>query len=112
MFDGFTNELRDVKTLSGGEKFIASLCLSLGMSDVIQSHQGAVQVDTLFIDEGFGTLDEEMLRKAIDALVALEQTGRMIGVISHVEELKEALPAEIAVTKNNAGHSRLEVIVK
>lgn len=112
VFDGFTNELRDVKTLSGGEKFIASLCLSLGMSDVIQSHQGAVQVDTLFIDEGFGTLDEEMLRKAIDALVALEQTGRMIGVISHVEELKEALPAEIAVTKNNAGHSRLEVIVK
>lgn len=112
VFDGFTNELRDVKTLSGGEKFIASLCLSLGMSDVIQSHQGAVQVDTLFIDEGFGTLDEEMLRKAIDALIALEKSGRMIGVISHVDELKEALPAEIAVTKNNAGHSELEVIVK
>lgn len=112
VFDGFTNEIRDVKTLSGGEKFIASLCLSLGMSDVIQSHQGAVQVDTLFIDEGFGTLDEEMLRKAIDALIALEKSGRMIGVISHVDELKEALPAEIAVTKNNAGHSELEVIVK
>ncbi len=112
VFDGFTNELRDVKTLSGGEKFIASLCLSLGMSDVIQSHQGAVQVDTLFIDEGFGTLDEEMLRKAIDALIALEKSGRMIGVISHVDELKEALPAEIAVTKNNAGHSELEVIIK
>ena len=76
------------KHLSGGEKFNASLCLALGMADVIQSFQGSIRIDTMFIDEGFGSLDEESLNKAIDTLVDLQKSGRMIGVISHVAELK------------------------
>src|SRR5699024_6229347 len=92
VYDAYTGQTRDVKTLSGGEKFIASLCLALGMSDVIQSFQGSISIDTMFIDEGFGSLDEESLHKSIDALVSLQQTGRMIGVISHVEELKTMVP--------------------
>src|SRR5690625_6297427 len=66
VYDSYTGQLRDVKTLSGGEKFIASLCLALGMADVIQSYQGSVSIETMFIDEGFGSLDEESLHKSID----------------------------------------------
>src|SRR5699024_651944 len=99
VYDSYTGQTRDVKTLSGGEKFIASLCLALGMSDVIQSFQGSISMETMFIDEGFGSLDEESLHKSIDALVSLQQTGRMIGVISHVEELKTIFPAMLEVTK-------------
>ena len=99
-----------MKTMSGGEKFLASLCLSLGMSDVIQSFQGAISVETLFIDEGFGSLDDESLRQAIDVLIDLQKSGRMIGVISHVEELKQAIPSRIEVNKTKDGHSELRVI--
>ena len=94
-----------MKTLSGGEKFNASLCLALGMADVIQSFQGSVSIDTMFIDEGFGSLDEESLNKAIDTLIDLQKSGRMIGVISHVEELKAAFPAILEVKKAKEGHS-------
>src|SRR5699024_2057017 len=79
IYDHHTGQTRDVKTLSGGEKFIASLCLALGMSDVIQSYQGSVEINTMFIDEGFGSLDDESLQKAIDALVELQSAGRTIG---------------------------------
>ena len=99
VYDAYTGSNRDVKTLSGGEKFNASLCLALGMADVIQSFQGAVSIDTMFIDEGFGSLDEESLNKAIDTLIDLQKSGRMIGVISHVEELKAAFPAILEVKK-------------
>lgn len=112
VYDGFTGQLRDVKTLSGGEKFIASLCLALGMSDVIQSFQGNIQIDTMFIDEGFGSLDEESLHKSIDALIQLQQTGRIIGVISHVEELKRIFPARLEVKKSNEGHSSAAFILR
>lgn len=105
IYDSYTGQLRDVKTLSGGEKFNASLCLALGMADVIQSYEGGLSLETMFIDEGFGSLDEESLNKAIDTLVDLQQTGRIIGVISHVRELKQAIPAVLEVGKSKEGHS-------
>ncbi|MGG0664226.1 SMC family ATPase [Viridibacillus arvi] len=112
VYDAYTGQTRDVKTLSGGEKFNASLCLALGMSDVIQSFQGNIRIDTMFIDEGFGTLDEESLTKAIDTLIDLQKSGRMIGVISHVAELKAAMPAILEVTKSREGHSHTTFHVK
>src|SRR5699024_617922 len=111
VFDGYTGQTRDVKTLSGGEKFIASLCLALGMSDVIQSHQGNISIETMFIDEGFGSLDEESLYKSIDALIEIQKTGRMIGVISHVQDLKSIFPAMLHVTKSKEGMSQTEFII-
>lgn len=112
VYDAYTGQTRDVKTLSGGEKFNAALCLALGMADIIQSFQGAVSIDTMFIDEGFGTLDEESLAKAIDTLIDLQKAGRMIGVISHVEELKAALPARLEVKKEREGYSSTSFVVK
>ncbi len=112
IYDAYTGQTRDVKTLSGGEKFNASLCLALGMSDVIQSFQGNISIETMFIDEGFGTLDEEALNKAIDTLVDLQQSGRMIGVISHVQELKSIFPAILEVKKTKEGHSQAQFILK
>lgn len=105
VYDEYTGQNRDVKTLSGGEKFNASLSLALGMADVIQSFQGSISVETMFIDEGFGSLDEESLQKAIDTLISLQKAGRMIGVISHVAELKESFPAVLRVEKTKEGHS-------
>ncbi len=112
VYDAYTGQTRDVKTLSGGEKFNASLCLALGMADVIQSFQGGVTIDTMFIDEGFGSLDEESLTKAIDTLIDLQQSGRMIGVISHVQELKNAIPAILEVKKTKEGHSQAKFFIK
>lgn len=112
VYDAYTGSNRDVKTLSGGEKFNASLCLALGMADVIQSFQGSISIDTMFIDEGFGSLDEESLHKAIDTLIELQKSGRMIGVISHVEELKAALPAILKVEKMKEGHSVTKFLIK
>ncbi len=111
VYDAYTGQARDVKSLSGGEKFNASLCLALGMSDVIQSFQGGVSIETMFIDEGFGSLDEESLNKAIDTLIDLQKSGRMIGVISHVQELKSAIPAILEVRKNKDGYSETEFII-
>ncbi|CAH0117799.1 Chromosome partition protein Smc [Paenibacillus sp. CECT 9249] len=105
VYDNYTGQLRDVKTLSGGEKFNASLCLALGMADVIQSYEGGISLETMFIDEGFGALDEESLSKAIDTLIDLQQSGRTIGVISHVQELKQAIPAVLEVKKTKEGYS-------
>lgn len=112
VYDAYTGQNRDVKTLSGGEKFNASLCLALGMTDVIQSHMGGVTIEMMFIDEGFGSLDEESLQKAITALVDLQKSGRMIGVISHVQELKDAFPACLEVNKTKEGFSRTKLTVR
>ncbi|MFC0560318.1 AAA family ATPase [Halalkalibacter alkalisediminis] len=112
VFDNYTGHNRDVKTLSGGEKFHASLSLALGMADVIQSHQGGISIETMFIDEGFGSLDEESLNKAIDTLIDLQQSGRLIGIISHVQELKQAIPAILDVKKTREGHSQTTFILK
>ncbi|RKN62800.1 AAA family ATPase [Paenibacillus ginsengarvi] len=112
VYDAYTGQNRDVKSLSGGEKFGASLCLALGMTDVIQSHQGGVSIEMMFIDEGFGSLDEESLGKAIATLVDLQRAGRMIGVISHVQELKDAFPAVLEVRKTKEGFSRTSIVLK
>lgn len=112
VYDSYTGQTRDVKSLSGGEKFNASLCLALGMADVIQSFQGSVSIDTMFIDEGFGSLDEESLMRAIDTLIDLQKSGRMIGVISHVAELKSAIPAILQVEKLKEGISKTSIILK
>ncbi|MNG01373.1 Nuclease SbcCD subunit C [compost metagenome] len=112
VYDAYTGQNRDVKSLSGGEKFNASLALALGMTDVIQSHQGGISIEMMFIDEGFGSLDEESLSKAILTLIDLQKAGRMIGVISHVQELKQAFPAAIEVSKTKEGHSRASIVLK
>ncbi|WP_240376789.1 AAA family ATPase [Bacillus piscicola] len=112
VYDSYTGQTRDVKTLSGGEKFNASLCLALGMSDVIQSVQGNISINTMFIDEGFGSLDEESLHKAIDTLIDLQKSGRMIGVISHVQDLKAIFPATLEVKKTKAGYSETQFVIK
>ena len=101
--DGYTGKMRDVATLSGGESFMAALALALGLSDVVQSYSGGIRLDTLFIDEGFGSLDPESLDLAIQTLVDLQQTGRMIGVISHVSELKEQMAQRIDVEPSRIG---------
>ncbi|MED0937035.1 SMC family ATPase [Bacillus mobilis] len=112
VYDAYTGQTRDVKTLSGGEKFNASLCLALGMADVIQSYEGGISIETMFIDEGFGSLDEESLTKAVDALIDLQKSGRFIGVISHVQELKNAMPVVLEVTKQKDGCSQTRFVVK
>ncbi|CAM3868741.1 SbcC/MukB-like Walker B domain-containing protein [Alkalicoccus chagannorensis] len=112
VYDAYTGQNRDVKTLSGGEKFNASLSMALGMSDVIQSYQGGITIDTMFIDEGFGSLDEESLHKVIDTLIDLQQSGRLIGVISHVQEMKNVFPATLEVNKTPEGHSETRFVIK
>ncbi|WP_028400688.1 AAA family ATPase [Ectobacillus panaciterrae] len=112
VYDTYTGQTRDVKTLSGGEKFNASLSLALGMADIIQAYEGGISIETMFIDEGFGSLDEESLTKAIDTLIDLQKSGRLIGVISHVQELKNTLPAALEVTKQKDGSSKTKFILK
>ena len=103
--DGYTSKWRDVATLSGGESFMAALSLALGVSDVVQSYSGGVRLDTLFIDEGFGSLDPESLDLAIQTLVDLQQGGRTIGIISHVTELKEQISLRLDITPTRKGSS-------
>ncbi len=94
---------RDVKSLSGGESFKASLSLALGLSDLIQESAGGIQLDTMFVDEGFGSLDDESLEQAFRALSQLSEGNRLVGIISHVEELKRKIDKRIVVTRNPAG---------
>jgi len=103
--DSYTGKIRPVNTLSGGESFLASLALALGLSDVVQERSGGIQLDTLFIDEGFGSLDPESLQLAIDTLIDLQSSGRTIGIISHVAELKEQMQQRIEVVGSRQGSS-------
>ena len=111
VIDHYNGTERSVKTLSGGESFQASLSLALGLSDEIQSSAGGIRLDTMFVDEGFGSLDEEALQQAIRALAGLTEGNRLVGIISHVSELKEKIDKQIVVTKERAGGSRAEIVV-
>lgn len=103
VFDQHTGSTRAVATLSGGESFLASLALALGLSDVVQAAAGGIRLDAIFVDEGFGTLDPEALDAAIRALKDLQQAGRMVGIISHVAELKEWIDARLEVLPSPRG---------
>lgn len=105
VIDHYNGSVRNVKTLSGGEAFKASLCLALGLADEIQACSGGVRLDTMFVDEGFGSLDEESLQQALAVLNALSEGNRLVGIISHVEELKLRIPRQILVTKTKIGFS-------
>ena len=110
--DLYTGKDRDVKSLSGGEKFMTSLALALGFSDVIQQDAGGIQLDSMFIDEGFGTLDQETLEQALRLLDQLStNSNTLVGIISHVEELKNRIPQQIVVSKDLNGSS-LEVVIR
>ena len=103
VMDQYTGRARDVSTLSGGESFKASLSLALGLADVVTSESGGVELSTIFIDEGFGTLDEESLDDTVETLISLQDSGRLVGVISHVAELKERIPAHLVVESGSGG---------
>lgn len=111
VIDHYNGSERSVRSLSGGESFKASLSLALGLSDEIQSMAGGIRLETMFVDEGFGSLDEESLRQAIRALTSLTEGNRLVGIISHVAELKEKIDRQIVVTKGRGGGSRVEIVV-
>lgn len=103
VYDEYTGMTRHVKTLSGGESFKTSLALALALAEVVQEMAGGISLDTMFIDEGFGTLDSESLDMAIECLLETQENGRLVGIISHVPELKERIPARLEVTATNQG---------
>lgn len=111
VMDHYNGSVRSVKTLSGGESFKASLALALGMADEIQASSGGVRLDTMFVDEGFGSLDEESLSQALSVLSELSEGNRLVGIISHVSELKKKIDKQIIVTKDKRGYSDAQVIV-
>lgn len=111
VIDHYNGSRRSVRSLSGGESFQASLCLALGLADEIQSAAGGIRLESMFVDEGFGSLDEEALRQALRALEDLTEGDRLVGIISHVTELKDRIDRQIRVTKDRTGGSRLELIV-
>ena len=110
VIDHYNGSVRSVKSLSGGESFIASLSLALGLSDEIQSNAGGIKIDTMFVDEGFGTLSEDVLSQAVKTLVSLSEGDRLVGIISHIAELKEKIEKQIVITKEKTGGSCVRVI--
>ena len=111
VIDHYNGTTRAISTLSGGESFKASLSLALGLSDEIQSSSGGVVLDTMFVDEGFGSLDDESLKLAISTLQELAEGDRLVGIISHVNELKTKIDKQIVVTKEKSGGSVVKVVV-
>jgi len=111
VIDHYNGTERSVKTLSGGESFKASLSLALGLSDEIQSSAGGIRLDTMFVDEGFGSLDDESLSQAIKALSSLADGNRLVGIISHVSELKDRIDKQIVVKKEKTGGSNITLLV-
>ena len=111
VIDHYSGSVRSVRTLSGGESFEASLCLALGLSDEIQASIGGVRLESMFVDEGFGSLDEDSLDRAMRALHSLSEGKRLVGIISHVAQLKERIEKQIVVTKSRSGGSTVRVLV-
>ncbi|TAL15993.1 MAG: SMC family ATPase, partial [Frankiales bacterium] len=103
--DSWTGQDRETSTLSGGETFLASLALALGLADVVQAEAGGTRIEALFVDEGFGTLDEDTLDEVMDVLDGLREGGRVVGLVSHVAELRARIPAQVRVTKARRGSS-------
>lgn len=108
VIDHYNGTVRSIKTLSGGESFKASLSLALGLSDEVQSESGGIKIDTMFVDEGFGSLDEESLEQAIKTLVGIGGSNRLVGIISHVPQLKERIDNQIVVTKDHSNGSHIK----
>ena len=106
--DDWSGEARDPATLSGGETFVVSLALALGLADVITQEAGGADLDTLFVDEGFGSLDADTLDDVMDTLDGLRDGGRVVGVVSHVAEMQTRIPSQLRVTKGRDG-SRVSV---
>lgn len=109
VIDGWTGNRRDTATLSGGESFMAALALALGLADVVQAESGGIEIETLFVDEGFGSLDDQSLEQVMDALEGLRDGGRMVGLVSHVAELKQRIGAQLQVVKGRNG-STLRIV--
>jgi exonuclease SbcC len=110
IIDSYTGSRRGISTLSGGESFKASLALALGLSDIVQMYAGGISIDTMFIDEGFGSLDEKSLDSVIETLISLESIGRIVGIISHVPALRNYIPAKLVITQSPTGsHARFKV---
>lgn len=107
IYDDNAGSLRRAHTLSGGESFIAALALAISLADVIQNRSGGIEIEALFIDEGFGSLDEESLEMAMEALEMIENEGRMIGIISHVRELRERILQQVVVQTDGSGQSKI-----
>ena len=103
VFDGMTNKERDVGSLSGGEKFKAALSLALGLSDVISMYAGGIKLDCLFVDEGFGSLDQNSLDQALNTLSELAEGDKLVAIVSHVRELEDRIDNRIVVTGSNNG---------
>ena len=110
VIDHFNASTRSVSTLSGGESFMACLCLALGLSDEIQSSNGGIKLDTMFVDEGFGSLDGEALDRALSALTSLSQGNRLVGIISHVDALRDRIDNKIVITKDRTTGSNAQII--
>jgi DNA repair protein SbcC/Rad50 len=103
VYDTYTGTIRPVNTLSGGESFLASLAMALGLADVVQSYAGGIRLETIFVDEGFGSLDQESLDLAFQTLVELQEGNRLVGIISHVPELRERIDVRLEVTPGSRG---------
>lgn len=109
IYDFRTGTVRDVKTLSGGEAFVASLSMALGLADIVSGYSAGVQIETLFIDEGFGSLDSDILEQALNVLAELSESDHLVGIISHVEELKRRIDRQIVVSKDENGGSHIKL---
>jgi len=107
IIDHVNGTQREVSTLSGGESFMASLCLALGMSDEVQARASSVHIDAMFVDEGFGSLDDNAINNALEALKDLSGSDKIIGIISHVKELQERIDNQILITKDKSGGSKI-----